>query len=366
MKQRPIWLKILLSPISFIYWLAVSLRNWLFDIGVLNSQKFENVTIITIGNITMGGTGKTPFTEYLVRTLKDTERVAILSRGYKRKTWGFRLADENSTPHEIGDEPYQMKKKFPDVTVGVDSKRRRGIENMMDMLNPKPEVFLLDDAFQHRYVEPDLAVLLVDYNALITKDSIFPMGYLREPLRAKDRANIVIVTKCPQDVKPIELHILGKELNLYPYQSLYFTTMQYEAMKAISDKAENLSIENMKEYSALVVSGIAKPELFEEYVGSHTNNIETIRFADHHNFSKRDYKNINKKFDEITNSRKFIVTTEKDAVRMMNDSNLPDSIKSHIYYIPLTTKFITDEDKFTSSIRKHIDANKEYMRISEE
>lgn len=365
MKELPFILKVLAAPFTFIYWLVVSIRNWMFDVGILTSQKFENVTVITIGNITMGGTGKTPFTEYLVRALMNDEHVAVLSRGYKRKTSGFVLSTSESTPREIGDEPYQMKSKFPNVPVGVDSKRRRGIEKMLEQLSPRPDVFILDDAFQHRYVEPDLAILLVDYNALITKDSMFPMGMMREPLSAKDRAHIVVVTKCPTDVKPIELRILGKEMNLYPYQSLYFTTVSYDEMCPLFDNAQALTHDIIKDYSAIVVSGIAKPAPFEEYVKSLCKDITEMRYADHHSFGKRDYNKIKERFDEIGNSNKIILTTEKDAVRMKTDDKFPDELKPYIYYIPLKTIFVNDEDKFRISIRKHIDANKEYMHISE-
>lgn len=365
MNKLPLIVKILVSPIALLYWIGVSIRNRMFDLGILNSQKFENVTVISIGNITMGGTGKTPFTEYLVRTLKDNANVAILSRGYKRKTKGFVLATNESTAREIGDEPYQMKQKFPDVAVAVDAKRKRGIDRMMEELSPKPDVFILDDAFQHRYVNPDLAVLLIDYNALITKDHIFPIGMLREPLSAKDRANIVVVTKCPPTIKPIDMRILGKEMNLYPYQNLYFTTISYDEMVKLFKNGDELKHDEIKDYTALVISGIAKPELFEDYVKGLTKDTEIMRFSDHHEFSKRNYKKIKETFDGIGNSKKIIITTEKDAVRMKCDDIFPEELKPFIYYIPLKTTFVNDEDKFNTSIRKHIDANKPHMRLSE-
>lgn len=365
--DKPLPIKILLAPIAFIYWLVTSLRNWMFNIGLLSQRKFEHLTVITVGNISMGGTGKTPFTEHIVRLLKEDNHVAILSRGYRRKTSGYRLATMESTVSEIGDEPYQMKQKFPDVAVGVDAKRTRGIERMMQDIDPRPDVFVLDDAFQHRYVKPDIAILLVDYNNLITKDHIFPIGRLREPLNAKDRANIVVVTKCPQDVKPIDLRIMGKELNLYPYQSLFFTTINYQNVTALfPEDAKELADADLKDYAAVTVSGIAKPELFEQHVKGLCKKTTEIRYADHHNFKKRNYKKMMEEMANFGEMNSIVLTTEKDAMRMKCDENLPQEIKSKIYYIPLETKLVNNEELFNKQIRDYVNKNKQYLRISEE
>lgn len=365
--DKPLFIKILLYPIAFLYWLGTSIRNWLFEIGLLSQQKFENVTVISIGNISMGGTGKTPFTEHIVRLLKEDNNIAILSRGYKRKTSGYLLATTDSTVSDIGDEPYQMKQKFPDVAVGVDAKRTRGISRMMQDLTPRPDVFVLDDAFQHRYVKPDIAILLVDYNNLVTEDHIFPIGRLREPLKAKDRANIVIVTKCPKDVKPIDLRIKGKELNLYPYQTLYFTTIDYQKITPLyPGTAKELSEDELNEYAALVVSGIAKPELFEEYTKSLCKTTKPLRYRDHHNFKKRNYQKMLDELETFCTKDAIVITTEKDAMRMKCDKNLPEELKKKIYYIPLEIKLVNNEDMFNKQIREYVNKNKQYLRISEE
>ncbi|MCQ2206792.1 MAG: tetraacyldisaccharide 4'-kinase [Paludibacteraceae bacterium] len=365
--DKPLPIKILLAPIAMLYWLGTSIRNWLFEIGVLSQQKFEHLTVISIGNISMGGTGKTPFTEHIVRMLKEDNNVAILSRGYKRKTSGYRLATTESTVSEIGDEPYQMKQKFPEVSVGVDAKRTRGIERMLQDVNPRPDVFVLDDAFQHRYVKPDIAILLVDYNNLITDDHIFPIGRLREPLSAKDRANIVVVTKCPPDVKPIDLRIIGKELNLYPYQTLYFTTIDYQQVTPLfPDKAKALTNEDLREYGALCVSGIAKPELFEKHADSLCKETKPLRYADHHNFKKRNYQKMTDEMASMEAKDTIILTTEKDAMRMKCDENLPENLKEKIYYIPLEIKLVNNEDLFIKQIGEYVNKNKQYLRISEE
>ena len=218
-----------LLPLSWLYGLGVRFRNWLFDVGIKKSQAFD-IPVISVGNITVGGSGKTPHVEYLVRLLKDKARVAVLSRGYKRKGKGFILADENTTMEEIGDEPFQMHRKFPDVAVAVEKKRVKGIELLQENPATKDvEVIVLDDAFQHRHVKPGINILLVDYHRLFIYDKLLPAGRLREPVSGKRRADIVIVTKCPKDLKPMEYRVLTKALDLFPYQGLYFTTINYRA-----------------------------------------------------------------------------------------------------------------------------------------
>ena len=216
-----------LLPLSWIYGSLIRLRNTLFEVGMLKSHSFD-VPLISVGNITVGGTGKTPHVEYLIRLLQDKFRVAVLSRGYKRKSRGFVIANEESTVKDIGDEPYQMKQKFPHVTVAVDKNRHNGINKLTEgEAGKKIDVVLLDDAFQHRYVKPGINILLVDYHRLIIYDKLLPAGRLREPLSGKDRADIVIVTKCPRDLKPMEFRVITKAMCLYPYQHLYFTMLDY-------------------------------------------------------------------------------------------------------------------------------------------
>jgi len=210
-----------LLPLSWLYGLGVGFRNWLFDLGLLKQRSFA-IPVIAVGNITVGGSGKTPHVEYLIRLLKDVVRVGVLSRGYKRKSKGYVLADDNTTAREIGDEPYQMKQKFPDVYVAVDKNRCQGVDRLThDEETHDVDVILLDDAYQHRYIKPGINILLVDYHRLIIYDKLLPAGRLRESLNGKGRADIVIITKCPKDLKPMEFRVLTKAMNLYPYQELY-------------------------------------------------------------------------------------------------------------------------------------------------
>ena len=222
-----------LTPLSWIYGLAVGVRNKLFDFGILKQKAFD-LPVISVGNITVGGSGKTPHVEYLIELLKDKVKTAVLSRGYKRHTKGYILADNNSTTEDIGDEPFQMKRKFDNIYVAVDSKRRHGIERLISDNDTKDtDVVLLDDAFQHRYVKPGINILLVDYHRLIIYDNLLPAGRLREPMSGKKRADMVIITKCPKDLKPMEFRVLTKAMDLFPYQDLYFTTIDYIRLKKV-------------------------------------------------------------------------------------------------------------------------------------
>ena len=225
-------------PLSILYGWVIACRNYLFDNGILKSHSFD-LPVISVGNITVGGTGKTPHIEYLVNLLKGEFRVAVLSRGYKRLSKGFILADLNTSMHKIGDEPFQMRQKYPDILVAVDKDRCHGIDKLRE-LDPKPDAILLDDAYQHRYVKPGINILLVDYNRLICNDMMLPAGNLREPERGKNRANIVLITKCPQDIKPFDYRIISKHMKLYPYQKLFFTTFQYKGIKALFKPKEEI------------------------------------------------------------------------------------------------------------------------------
>ena len=254
-----------LLPLSWLYGLGVRFRNALFEMGILKQRSYS-LPVISVGNITVGGAGKTPHVEYLVRLLHGMARVAVLSRGYKRKSRGYVLANDRSRMEDIGDEPYQMKQKFDNIYVAVDKKRTEGIARLThDEETKDVDVILLDDAFQHRYVKPGINILLVDYHRLIISDKLLPAGRLREPLEGKRRADVVIITKCPPDLKPMEIRVLTKAMGLYPYQDLYFTTLQYQPLKPyynISDKQSGkaLTLDDIHGYNVLLLTGIASPK----------------------------------------------------------------------------------------------------------
>lgn len=342
-----------LLPLSWLYGLAVSLRNELFALGILKERSFS-IPVISVGNITVGGSGKTPHVEYLIRLLQDYIKVGVLSRGYKRKSHGYVLADDNSTMRDLGDEPYQIKQKFHDIYVAVDKNRCNGITRLThDKATSNVGVILLDDAFQHRYVKPGLNILLVDYHRLIIYDRLLPAGRLREPLNGKQRADIVIITKCPRDLKPMEFRILTKAMALFPYQQLFFTTIDYGTPKALfSDKTTSLN-----KYNVLLVTGIASPEQMENDMKHKCRSLTSLAFEDHHLFNTKDEQRINNAFERLP-SPKIIVTTEKDSTRLVNLNGLTTEVRDAIFVLPIKVKFMLNQgelfnNKIISYVRKN-------------
>ena len=350
-----------LLPFSWFYGLGVGIRNLLFEMGVLKSRSFD-VPVISVGNITVGGTGKTPHVEYLIRLLKSKARVAVLSRGYKRKSSGFVLSDKDTPMRMIGDEPYQIKQKFPDITVAVDRKRTRGISKLTEEDNGLDvDVVLLDDAFQHRYVKPGINILLVDYHRLVIYDRLLPAGRLREPVRAKDRADIVIVTKCPKDLKPMEFRVITKAMKLYPYQQLYFSTHDYDAPKAVfPDMAgqEQLSeLKAIRSKNILLLTGIASPEQLMHDMQEYESQITPMTFGDHHNFKRKDIEAINETFAQMQEP-KMILTTEKDATRLTVAEGLSDDVKKNLYTLPMRIVIMQgQEEEFNNKILGYVHKN---------
>lgn len=346
-----------LRPLSWLYGLGVGVRNTLFDIGVLKSVAFD-VPVISVGNITVGGTGKTPHVEYLIRLLRDRFRLAVLSRGYKRNTRGFQLADDGGDWHSVGDEPSQMKRKFPDVTVAVDKNRRHGIETLTAEGGAGAiDVVLLDDAFQHRYVKPGINILLVDYHRLIIYDALLPAGRLREPLKGKNRADIVIVTKCPRDLKPMEYRVITKAMDLFPYQHLFFTTIAYEPLRQLFG-GEERSLESIRpDEQVLLLTGIASPRQMEEDLAPYTSHVTPLTFGDHHNFTERDVERINSAFAALPQPR-LIVTTEKDATRLLALDGLSEEVRQALYALPVRVEFMLgQEETFNENIIGYVRKN---------
>ena len=347
-----------LAPLTFIYRIVTGVRNKLFDWKILPSEEFDT-PVISVGNLTVGGTGKTPHTEYLVHLLKDKRKVALLSRGYKRKTKGFVLATANSTAKDIGDEPYQIKAKFPDIHVAVDADRRHGIHRICKGDASKDvEVILLDDAFQHRYVTPGVNIVLIDYNRPIYEDALMPMGLLREPMSSLDRANIIIVTKCPKDIKPIDFRVVTKHLNLRPYQRLYFTTFRYGDLQAFDTPSEQKALSTISPSThILLVTGIASATPLAEKLREYTDYIIHMEYGDHHNFTNAELQDISKRFASINNEDKIIITTEKDAARLRGMQ--PDaSITENLYVLPIEVEFLQEQQhSFNKYITDYVSKN---------
>ena len=347
-----------LIPLSWLYGIGVGFRNQLFNIGLLKQHDYD-IPIISVGNITVGGAGKTPHVEYLIRLLKDKVKVAVLSRGYKRKTHGYVLANDSSTVTDIGDEPYQMKQKYQDVHIAVDKKRVDGIAHITgDAETNDTDVILLDDAFQHRYVKPGINILLVDYHRLIIYDKLLPAGRLREPQSGKNRADIVIITKCPKDLKPMEFRVLTKAMNLYPYQSLYFTTIEYESLTPLFAKEKStIEKEALEDKHVMLITGIASPKQIIIDLKPHVKEMTTLAFSDHHQFKSKDIMKINETFNAIK-GEKIIVTTEKDATRLEQLEGLSEEVKQNLYVLPIKVKLmINQEEEFNDKIIDYVRKN---------
>lgn len=353
-------LKKLLYPFSLMYGFGVFVRNRFYDLNIFKSQDFD-VPVISIGNITVGGTGKTPHVEYLIHLLKDTFEVAALSRGYKRKTRGFKWVETDSKVAEVGDEPLQVKKKFPDINVSVCENRVAGAERIFDELNEKaPDVLILDDAFQHRRIVAGINILLIDYNRHIKEDSLLPVGRLREPAAQMHRANVIIFTKCPGEITPIMRRVMQNEVKLKPYQELFFTTFQYDQLLPVFN-GKTLDPDNIsaKKPDILVVTGIAWPNLIYNHLKNFTNRLEKMKYPDHHNFTSSDIAAIKNRFEELSSKNKIIVTTEKDAVRFRENNEADEQFGDVLYYLPVKVRFLDQEGKaFNKRILGYVGENK--------
>ncbi len=342
-------LKLLKIVIAAIYWLAVCVRNKLYDWKILRSTEFQ-LPIIVLGNITVGGTGKTPHTEWLAAVLQKEFKTAILSRGYRRETKGFHYVKATSTAKEVGDEPLQIKQHFPDVTVAVDANRVEGIRNLLDM-DKEIEVVLLDDAFQHRRLKPSLSIVLIDYYRPVRGDKTLPWGNLRDTPSQLKRADIVIVTKCPDNLNPLDIRLLEKDMDLYPYQRFYLSTFIYGKPQPAFPEDGIVFPEQWP--SVLAVTGIANPTPFIEYLSKKTERLDSLRFPDHHAFKKKDIERIT----EAAQKKEVVLTTEKDVMRL-KEVGLSDELKQKLFYIPIEVDFINGKEKFTKYIIDYVRKNK--------
>ena len=347
-----------LAPLTFIFRIITGVRNSLFDWKILPSEEFD-LPVISVGNLTVGGTGKTPHTEYLINLLKGNRSVALLSRGYKRKSKGFRLATSNSDAKEIGDEPYQIKSKYPDIHVAVDADRRHGIHQLCkNSVSKDVEVIILDDAFQHRYVKPGINIVLMDYNRPIYEDTLMPTGMLREPASSLHRAHIVITTKCPKDIKPIDFRIVAKHLNLRPYQQLFFSTFKYGELRAFAAPHKQKPLSKLTpDTHILLVTGIASANPLIEKLHEHTEYVIHMEYGDHHDFNRTELKDIQKRFESIRASEKLIITTEKDAARL-SAYELEESITNNLYILPIEVEFLQgQQEQFNNYITDYVSKN---------
>ena len=351
---------IVLYPFSLLYGVVTMIRNFLFDSDLLRSTSFS-IPIISVGNLAVGGTGKTPHTEYILTALQAECKTAVLSRGYKRKTKGFVLADTASDSQTLGDEPFQIHQKFPGVTVAVDEKRVHGVKKLQS-LQSDLQLVVLDDAFQHRYIQAGLSILLTDYSNLYSRDLLLPAGTLREWPSGSKRANIIVVTKCPTDISPIDMRVIESELKPENNQSLFFSAFVYKDIIPVFPDAqpEEISVKNLREQDTgvLLVAGIVSPEPIVEYLKKYTKHIETLFFEDHHAFQPKDFSQIKARLDATGGTDKILLVTEKDAARLQSNSDFPDSLKSKTYALPIQVEILHNQEAlFIQKIKSYVVEN---------
>lgn len=357
-QQRRTVLNAILTPFSWLYGVGVWLRNLAFNVGLLKQESFD-VPVVSVGNITVGGTGKTPHAEYIIEALCRRYRIGVLSRGYKRVTHGFILATDSLSPKDIGDEPYQIFHKFNGlITLAVCEDRRKGIREML-RIDPDINLIILDDAFQHRYVKPKVNIVLVDYTRPPFNDKLLPLGQLREPVDRLLQCDMVVVTKCPSDLSPVDIRAMKENLNLFPYQGLYFSNIRYADPVPVfpvpDPQIASLSWLQPDD-TVLCVTGIANPKPLVRYLRQFAAQVKVMHFDDHHYFTRKDFADIFNIFEQLEGQRKFIMTTEKDMVRILNNPYYPPEKRNVIYYIPIRVGLLETEGReFISELVKKIE-----------
>ncbi|MGB3547338.1 MAG: tetraacyldisaccharide 4'-kinase [Saprospiraceae bacterium] len=343
--------KILLAPISLLYGLGVSFRNYCYRRGLLKGISFS-VPVISIGNLSVGGAGKTPHIELLIRNLRDHVHIATLSRGYRRKTKGFQLVKPVSNAEEVGDEPLQFARKFPDVLVAVAEERAFAIPQIVGA-RPATELILLDDAFQHRAVQPGLNILLTQYALPFTQDYLLPSGRLREWRSAYARADVIIVTKCPPVLDAAAAQRLREEIDPLPHQTLYFTYYDYGAPYYLLDPRYRLQIG--AGINGLLISAIANTDYLLDYLDTQLTSIRSLEYADHHYFTKREMGNLQTQYNALPGPHRAIITTEKDAMRLDLHRDFIRETKLPIFVLPVEVRFhFNEEEKFTRQVREFL------------
>ena len=348
-------MRILLLPISLLYHIVLTIRHKLYDWHILRTTRFEK-PVICVGNLNLGGTGKTPHTEYLVNLLKDSYRVATLSRGYGRKTKGFKQAESSSTYEDLGDEPLQYFMKFPEIQVAVDEDRVDGVRKLMR--SPYySEVILLDDAFQHRSIKPGLNILLTEYQHLYCDDFLVPAGTLRDVKSAAKRADLIVVSKSPKELDETSKTTIVAKLKPLEHQKVFFSYLEYAPLQPLNETAKTISIEETD--SILAFCGIANPNPFIVELRNRYKTVDSLHFADHHTYLEDDAKAILKRFESLGDKKKIIVTTEKDAARLTNSPYLCQFERTPLYDLPVSVR-IHEEEMFNETILNYVRQNSHY------
>ncbi len=353
--------KILLFPFAVIYGIITSFRNLLYDWNILKSKSFD-VHTICVGNLAVGGTGKTPHVEYLIKLLQNEFKIATLSRGYKRKTTGFIHADENSTALDIGDEPLQYKTKHPTLDVCVDANRVNGVKKILSFHEP-PKVIILDDAFQHRALNSELKIVVSEYSNLFLNDCMLPAGTLRESKNGIKRADIIIISKTPDKTTAIEIRNVIKDLKPLAHQQLFFTWLKYGELAGFQNPSETIdTLNDLFRYRVILFTGIGNPTPMVTYVKEYASEVKHISFPDHHQFTIQDIADIRAELDAFEGGNKIVVTTEKDAMRLKG-SDLQDIANTlPLYVLPIEVDFKDKTQEFNETIINYVRTNKFYHK----
>ncbi len=344
-------MRILLLPIALLYHIVLSIRHKLYDWHILKSKRFEK-PVICVGNLNLGGTGKTPHTEYLIRLLKNDYHVATLSRGYGRHSKGFKLAETSSTYNDLGDEPLLYFKKYPGIKVAVDEDRVDGVTRLLG--EQGVEVVLLDDAFQHRSISAGLNILLTEYQRLYMDDYLFPAGTLRDVKSAAKRADIIVISKAPKDLSKEEKQQITNKLNISENQKVYFSYLEHAALQPLNEAAKAFSPEEAD--GAFAFCGIGNPKPFIEELKKRYHIVDFLPFGDHQDYKENDMKAVLDWYEKLDGEKKIIVTTEKDAARLTNSPYLCQIERTPLYDLPVTVRF-HEEEKFNDEILKYVREN---------
>lgn len=336
------FLKQILYPISLLYGIVTSIRNFLYDKNIFKSTQFKTSTIV-VGNLSVGGTGKTPQIEYLIRLLQDDYKIAVLSRGYKRLSKGFIIADKHVTAAIIGDEPFQYYQKFPTIIVSVDADRTNGIQQL-EALENAPDIILLDDAFQHRKIKGGLNILLTSFQNLYVDDVMLPTGTLREKITGAKRAQIIIVTKCPTTISEETQAEITKKLNPTLTQKIFFTAIEYDNQLKGSS---NINLRDLENSEILLLTGIANPKPLTDYITNQRIKFKHLKFPDHYHFKVKDIEKIKILFNLLPSKNKIVLTTEKDYVRIFADLQ-------NLNYILIKTTFVSNKEDFDNLIKEYV------------
>lgn len=355
-------LKIALLPISYLYGAVTFVRNKLFDFGILKEAKFD-IHTIGVGNLSVGGAGKTPHVEYLIRLLlNESKRIATLSRGYKRKTNGFVMANNQSTALDIGDEPLIYKTNYP-ITVAVDGNRKRGINELLKLDELKPDIILLDDVFQHRYIKPGLSICVSDYSCPYFKDVLMPSGTLRESSIGIRRADVIVISKTPENTTPVDIRNTLKDIKPLAHQKVFFSYLKYGELYSINNRSNQLStLNDLYRYRVISFAGIANAMPFTQYLKEYAAELKHLPFSDHYEYQEKDLTDIQRYYESLEGGNKLLVTTEKDLMRLKNNAVWDIASRMNIYILPVEITFKDKEEEFNQLILNYVRTNRIYHK----